>query len=200
MQARRNAEACSRWFTIVLGGYRRLAAGSLCGPCLTRSAPLSGAADLIAHAHSAGPGASDRGPLAKKPSARKSDQHGGNIAPTWLQNCPQMTPIWLPNGPWKPLGGFLEVSREPLGGLLEAWEPLRGVSIAPGALGERSWSHLGTLLSPNCFHVAPLLGSLFGIHFEIALKIRVFYCLESISGTMLDTCFKGFEVHARTSH
>ena len=44
-QARRNAQACSRWFTIVLGGYRRLAAGSFSRPCSTRSAPLSGAAD-----------------------------------------------------------------------------------------------------------------------------------------------------------
>ena len=39
-----------------------------------------GAADLIAHAHSAGPGVLDCGPLAKEPSARKRDQHCGNIA------------------------------------------------------------------------------------------------------------------------
>ena len=137
----------------------------------------------------------DRGPLAKKPSARKSDQHGGNIAPTWFQNCPKMAPIWLPNGPWKPLGGLLEVSWGPLGGLLESWEPLRGVSIAPGALGERSWSHLGTLLSPNGFYSGPLWGSLFGILFEPLFYICFCCCL----GTMLDTFFNGFEVHARTS-
>ena len=43
--------------------------------------------DLIAHAHFAGPGSLDRGPLAKKPSARKSDQHGDNIASKLLQDC-----------------------------------------------------------------------------------------------------------------
>ena len=64
--------------------------------------------DFIAHAHSAGPGVLDRGPLAKEPSARKRDQHGSNIASKWFQNGPNMVPTWLPNGPWRALGGLLK--------------------------------------------------------------------------------------------
>ena len=61
----------------------------------------------IAHAHSAGLGVLGGGPLANEASARKRDQHGGNIASKWLQNGSQMEsqmePTWLPNGPWRPL-------------------------------------------------------------------------------------------------
>ena len=52
-------------------------------------------------------------PLAKEPAARKRDQHGGNIASKLLQNSSQMEQIWLPNGPWRSLGGLLEVSWSP---------------------------------------------------------------------------------------
>ena len=72
--------------------------------CAFRSPTCSG---LIAHAHSAGPRALYRGPLAKEPSARKRDQHGGNIASKWLQNSSKKEPTWLPNGPCRV---FLEVS------------------------------------------------------------------------------------------
>ena len=93
----------------------------------------------IAHAHSARPGALDRGPLAKKPSARKSEQHGGNIAPKWLQNCSKMAPTWLPNGLWKPLGGLLEVSWS----LKKAWSAKGGLPGAYGARLDASWDALG---------------------------------------------------------
>ena len=64
----------------------------------------------IAHAHSARPGPLERGPLAKEPSARIRDQHGGNIASKWLQHLSKMVPIWLQNEPWRPPGGLLEAS------------------------------------------------------------------------------------------
>ena len=58
---------------------------------------------LIAHAHSAGPRALDRGPLAKLPSARKRDQYGGNIASNGLQIAPK----WYQQGCKMGLGGLL---------------------------------------------------------------------------------------------
>ena len=93
---------------------------------------------LIAHAHSAGPRALGRGPLAKEPSARKLDQRGGNIASKWLQNGSPKEPTWLPNGPWRPLGGLLEP-------LKRLGRPRGGFQ---GLMG-RSWTPLGALLGPK---------------------------------------------------
>ena len=90
---------------------------------------------LIAHAHSARPGTLDRGPLAKEPSARIRDQHGGNIASKFLSNCSKMVPTWLPNGPWRSLGGLLEP-------LKRLGRPKCGFR---GRMG-RSWTPLGALL------------------------------------------------------
>ena len=94
---------------------------------------------LIAHAHSAGPGVLGGGPLAKVSSARKRDQHCGNIASKWLQNSCQMEPTWLPNGPWRPLGGLLEVSWS----LRKAWSAKWGLPVDYGRLLDASWSDLG---------------------------------------------------------
>ena len=100
---------------------------------------------LIAHAHSAGPGALDGAPLAKKPSARKSAQHGGKIALKGLQNCSKMVTRWLANRPWRPLGGVLGASRGPPGALKRlGW--LKGGF--QGLMG-RSWTPLGVLLGPK---------------------------------------------------
>ena len=79
-QARRNAQACSRWFTIdssltsiiLLQEHSKTRSN-------THGSPVGGGG-FNRYAHSAGPGALDRGPLAKEPSARIRDQHGGNIA------------------------------------------------------------------------------------------------------------------------
>ena len=108
-RARRNAQACSRWFTIVLGGYRRLLMAVSEALSNTLGSPVGGGG-FNRFAHSAGPGTLDRGPLAKEPSARIRDQHGGNIASKWLQHQSTMVPIWLLNGPWRPPGGLLEAS------------------------------------------------------------------------------------------
>ena len=94
--------------------------------------------DLTARAHSAGPGALDRGPLAKEPSAERRDPHGGNIAPKWLQKGFKMEPVWLPNWPWRPLGGLL-------GPLKRLGRPRGGFQ---GLMG-RSWMPLGSLLGPK---------------------------------------------------
>ena len=74
----------------------------------------------------------------KEPSARKRDQHGGNIASKWLQNSSKMEPTWLPNGPWRPCGGLLKLLKglgRPSGGF-------------QGRMG-RSWTPLGALLGPK---------------------------------------------------
>ena len=116
MMARRNAQACSRWFTI---DYRQTSINhcrKLPRPGLTRSAPLSGAADLIAHAHSAGPG--NAGPRAL-----------GDVGPKALG---------------RPLGGLLEVSWRSFltsWGLLErSREAQMGSRGGLGGLLEASWS------------------------------------------------------------
>ena len=101
------------------------------------------AADLIARAHSAGPGTLDRGPLAKEPSARKRDQHGGNIASKLPLNDSKIVPTWLPNGAWRPLGGLLEVSWRSLGALKKAWLAKGGLPDAYEKLLEASWGALG---------------------------------------------------------
>ena len=97
---------------------------------------------LIAHAHSARPWALDRGPLAKEPSARIRDQHGGNIASKLFQILCKMMPTWLLNGPWRPPGGLLEVSLEPLKRL---GRPSGGFQWLMGG----SWTPLGALLGPK---------------------------------------------------
>ena len=95
--------------------------------------------DLIAHAHSAGPGALDRGPLAKKPSARKSDQHGCNIAPNLLQNCTKLHQ----HGCHMVLGSLLEASWRSLGAIKKAWSAKGGLPGAYGTLLDASWGALG---------------------------------------------------------
>ena len=120
-------------------GFHPLTAGSFGRVYSTRSAPLSGAADLIAHAHSAGPGTLDRGPLAKEPSARQCDQHGGQIVSKGLQNGSNMVPTWLPNRPWRPLGA----SWGPLGGLLELLKRLGRQRGGFQGLLDASWGALG---------------------------------------------------------
>ena len=101
--------------------------------------------DLIAHAHSAGPGTLDRGPLAKESSARKRDQHDGNIASKLLQNGSKMVPTWLPNGPLRPLGGLLGASWGPLKALKKAWSAKGGLPGTYGALLDGSLGALGGL-------------------------------------------------------
>ena len=77
--------------------------------------------------------------MAKEPSARKRDQHGGNIALTWLPNGSKMVPTWLPKGPWRPLGSLSEVSWSPL----KAWSAKGGLPGASGTLLDASWGALG---------------------------------------------------------
>ena len=97
----------------------------------------TGGGRRIAHAHSAGPGTLDRGPLAREASARKGDQHGRKIAWKERQHGSKMVPTWLPNGPWRPLGGLLD-SLERLGRQRGGFHRLMG----------RSWTPLGTPLGP----------------------------------------------------
>ena len=89
------------------------------------------------------PGTLDAGPLAKEHSARKRDQHGGNITSKWLQNGSKMAPKWLPNGSQIGPGGLLEGSWRSLGALKKAWSAKGGLPGAYGALLEASWVALG---------------------------------------------------------
>ena len=73
--------------------------------------------------------------MAKEPSARIRDQHGGNIASKCLSNYPRMVPTRLPNGTWRSLGGLLEH-------LNKLGRPKNGFQ---GRMG-RSWTPLGALL------------------------------------------------------
>ena len=99
-----------------------------------------------------------------------------------IQSLTRIPPGLGPLGvSWKGPGGGLGGPRRapeqlwrPLGGVLEAWEPLRGDLVAPGALAEGSWSHLGTLVGPNGSHFGGLLGALFGILFETPFSTRCF--------------------------
>ena len=122
MQARRNAQACSRWFTIVLGGNRRLAVGGTPRPFLTRSAPLLGAADLIAHAHSAGPG--DAGPRACGDAGPRGIQKCGLLGSSWdrfLASWAALERPWrCPGEARRGPGEALEASWGPLGALRDA--------------------------------------------------------------------------------
>ena len=89
------------------------------------------------------PGTLDAGPLAKEHSARKRDQHGGNITSKLLQNGSKMAPKWLPNGSQIGPGGLLEGSWRSLGALKKAWSAKGGLPGAYGALLEASWVALG---------------------------------------------------------
>ena len=82
---------------------------------------------------------------------------------------------------------------------MEAWEILRGVLVAPGALVESSWSHLGTLLGANGSHLGARVGSLVGILFETPFRPRPFVAWVPCEGPFWDRFFKGLGVHARTS-
>ena len=112
------------------------------------------------NAHSARPGTLDRGPLAKELSARKRDQHGGNIASRWLQNGSEMEPTWLPNGPWRPLGGPW---RSP-GALKKAWSAKGGLPVAYGTLLDASWG----ALAPEISSLERLLAAPRGIPREVS--------------------------------
>ena len=81
--------------------------------------------------------------MAKKPSARKSAQHGGKIALKGLQNGSKMVTRWLANRPWRPLGGVLGASWGPPGALKKAWLAKGGLPGAYGALLDASWGALG---------------------------------------------------------
>ena len=125
-QARRNAQACSRWFTIVLGGYRRLAAGSTPRLYLTRSAPLSGAADSIASRIPPGLGPWIEGPWRRDVRGTMAWDLISRVA--WMQ---------------KPLGGLLEVS---WGSFLASWGSPRAALGRSRAVLGRPWRRLGGLL------------------------------------------------------
>ena len=157
MQARRNAQACSRWFTIVLGGYRRLAAGSTPRLYLTRSAPLSGAADLIQDAYGEAPPPT---PLRPAPARRgmrswrllglrsKREGLGGlswNILEnSWHNKFIQGANAHLPPAPdQRPVGEVLEACRRSIGGF---WGSFSRCLELPGGVLEHlgaSWRPLG---------------------------------------------------------
>ena len=72
----------------------------------------------------------------KEPSARKRDQHGGNIASRWLQKL-------LPNGANMAAKRTLEASWRSRGALKKAWSAKWRLPVAYGTLLDDSWGALG---------------------------------------------------------
>ena len=71
-------------------------------------------------------------------SAKRRDQHGGNITSKWFQVGSKMEPTWLLNGVWRGPGEALEASWGSLGALQGAWSAKGGFQEAYGSLWEAS--------------------------------------------------------------
>ena len=126
------------------------------GVCSTRSAPHSGAADLIASRIPPGLGCWIEGPWPRnahkhglgpwmKGPWRRSIQRGNatNMVATSPRNCSKMVPKWYQHGCQIGPGGLLEGSWRSLRALRQAWSAKGGLPGAYGALLEASWVALG---------------------------------------------------------